>query len=154
MKRLTEEERKQRRKERNRRYYEAHREEAIAYALRWGKEHPESRRAANKRFYEKNREKVNAAKREYRKAYYEARREELKAYRCKYYYDRHPNEAFRRWMQETGTTQQALAEKTGVSRSTICTWYTGSAPVNMKKIRAALPELADYLEKEMAKDAG
>lgn len=153
MKRLTEAERKKRRKERNRRYYEAHREEAIAYALRWGKEHPEARREANKRYYEKNREELNAGRREYRKAYYEAHREELKAHQRKYYYDRHQNEAFRAWMQETGTTQQALAEKAGVSRAAISTWCTGSAPVNLKKIRAALPELADYLEKEMAKDA-
>ena len=83
---------------------------------------------------------------ERQRAYYEANRDKAAEYKRAYYYNRTPNEAFRSWMQETGTTQKALAEKIGVTQATISTWYTGSAPINMQKLRAALPELADYLE--------
>ena len=83
---------------------------------------------------------------ERQRAYYEANRDKVAENQRAYYYNRTPCEAFRAWMQETDTTQKALAKKIGVTQGTISMWYTGSVPINMKKLRAALPELADYLE--------
>ena len=148
---------KRKRAERQRAYYEANRDKVAERKRAYREANRDKVTEYQRAYYEANRDKVTERQRAYReanrnkvaerqRAYYEANRDKAAEYKRAYYYNRTPNEAFRSWMQETGTTQKALAEKIGVTQATISTWYTGSAPINMQKLRAALPELADYLE--------
>ena len=90
-------------------------------------------------------------KKEYNKKYYQKHRERLKEekkarYHAARYQDAPKTGAFRDWLSATGAEYGALAEKLGVGKSTITMWKKGVQPVNLQTIRAALPELADYLE--------
>lgn len=90
-------------------------------------------------------------KKEYNQKYYRKHKERLKEekkarYHTARYQDAPRTGAFRDWLRATGTAYGALAEKLGVGKSTICMWQKGVQPVNLETIRAALPELADYLE--------
>ena len=175
---MDEEARKQKKKARARAYYLKNREKLAAqqkayYEANKDKlaERQRVRRETNRdkvaedrhAYYEANKGKIAEYKRAYRErnkskfaedghAYYEANKEKLLEYGRVYRMTRTPNEAFRTWMQETGTTQTALAEKIGVTPRTISNWYTGTSPINMQKLRAALPTLADFLE-DAAKDS-
>ena len=128
--------------ERQRAYREANRDKVAEYQRAYYEANRDKVAERQRAYYEANRDKVA----EYQRAYYEANRDKVAERQRAYYYSRTQNEAFRLWMQETGTTQRALAEQVGVAQGTISMWYTGSAPINMQKLRAALPELADYLE--------
>lgn len=130
----------------NKRYYAEHKEQFAEYGKQYRKKNREKLNAYSRRYREENKDTLQPKEKAWFKKYFEANREKVLESQRKYYYTRTPNEAFRLWMQETGTTQRALAEKVGVTQGTISMWYTGSSPVNMQKLRAALPELADYLE--------
>ena len=148
---------KRKRAEYNRAYYEANRDKVTEYQRAYYEANRDKVTERQRAYYEANRDKVTERKRAYReanrdkveerkRAYYEANRDKVAERKRAYYYNRTPNEPFRTWMRETGTTQKALAEKIGVTQGTISMWYTGSTPINMQKLRAVLPELADYLE--------
>lgn len=90
-------------------------------------------------------------KKEYNQKYYQKHRERLKEEKKARYHAARcqgspETKAFCYWLNATGAEYGALAEKLGVGKSTICMWKKGVQPVNLKTIRAALPELADYLE--------
>ena len=134
--------RERRKAEHQRAYREANRDKVAEYQRAYYAANRDKLAEHQRAYYEANRDKVA----ERQRAYYEANRDKVAENQRAYYYNRTPCEAFRAWMQETDTTQKALAKKIGVTQGTISMWYTGSVPINMKKLRAALPELADYLE--------
>lgn len=66
---MTEEERKERRKQSQKKWREAHRAELAAYFREYRKEHREEERARKRRYYAENREKIRKQINSYRSAH-------------------------------------------------------------------------------------
>lgn len=60
--------------------------------------------------------------------------------------DRPFAKALERAMRLTGTTQSQIARDCGVSRATVHSWLNGTepSPMNMAKLVALFPELAEF----------
>ena len=85
-------------------------------------------------YYEANRERIA----EYQRAYYEANRERIAESQRAAIVD------FRR---SNGLTQRDFAKSVGVSKPLVSHWECGRSPINLDKVGAVFPELAEALRK-------